>query len=205
MIRQKDHRPGLSPRKITFAIFISVASAVVLSRAPAFLLSHLFSGCDLHYQDSSLSPDGLWRVIWELDGCHGFLLSEYFYQKVSVLNTRSIDANPHIVFESDGEDKPIFTWPMRDELQIEIPSIRYITRSERGFSGISIQYAVQKSTLRELDQLQNAYNLKITTLPESRLSLEDRRSAESINEQYRNYLSHFKKWSQDFSLTGTHP
>ncbi len=195
-------------RRLTKDILTSllfIFGLFALLQAAIIIRAILFPVCDVHGENSSLSPDGIWRATWSTEGCSAFLLTTYFHSKVIVSKAiRPIKAS-YVVFKSDSPYNVTFTWPERNALHIEVPRITDITLSKRNFPGLSVSYGVPKSALRDLamrlkyDERQIALLRRKAVFGTPPLSLADRKAEEKNDENDRRYLGQFRSWSRDYA------
>jgi hypothetical protein len=187
-------------KRVILASLLSISGLLILLSATAIILVRGVV-CDVHDQDSSLSPDGIWRATWSTEGCSAAaLLTVYFDSKVTVSKTTLFTTASYLVFESDSPDRVAFAWPERDKLRIEVPSVANIVRSERSVPGLSVSYGVQESALLDLDNRQSIALRKKGAPEDPHLSVADRKIEERVDDNYRNYLDQFRTWTRDYAL-----
>ena len=129
--------------KLALKAIILTASLVIVALAVLIFIALLLmetNRCNIHDQESSLSPHGRWRAAWLVKGCTEISVIDIvdWHNKVIVSKTAGPATRSYIVFKSDSADDVTFTWPKRNELHIEVPSAARITRSERHVPGLSV-------------------------------------------------------------------
>jgi hypothetical protein len=98
-------------------------------------INWLFSGCDVHEEQETQSPDGTWKARWSTEGCHGLLLSTAYDSKVTIgKSSEFAQKTLPVVFESDSYDPVKFTWTTPSSLNIEVPTVTEVTRSVRSYT-----------------------------------------------------------------------
>jgi len=133
--------PSPAPRTVVLTLVAVLPLVLVLAIYAGFRLA--YSGCDLHDERRSASPDGRWQARWQTEGCHGRLDSMMFHSAVAILPGASPASTAvPTVFEDDSPDAPRLTWTDPHTLNIEIPSLATISKSLSAHGEVSITYSV---------------------------------------------------------------
>jgi hypothetical protein len=107
---------------------------------------------------------------------------------------------PQTVFESDVSDPIVLTWTGPRQLNIDVGNISQISTSARSHQEITITYSVPEWVMRNLAQI----HVRPDYLNNSKMSEQDRRTAERVDREYQLYLVKFRRWTEDYTLP-SHP
>jgi hypothetical protein len=176
-------------RKLAFILFGCLLSAITLLTIPAIYVWSV-SGCDVHENYQTSSPDGRWEVDGAITGCHGLLLSTNFDTKVTIYDPSKGPSNrPAVIFESGSAEPVTLTWTSTDALEVEIRQVTEVYRSLRSYDGVRITYRVTPDVIQGIKEIESHNGQG-----NQRLQPANQKVADKIDEDYRRYLSRCKDW-----------
>ena len=143
---------GLSWARVAYGVAAAVGVVLIGVFVVGYVTVQSFSGCDIHQEAVSVSPDGKWQARSNMEGCHGLLLTTWFDNKVTLSKiNKTATEKPQIVFESDASDPIVLTWTGPRQLNIDVGNISQISTSARSHRELTITYTVPEWVMTNLN------------------------------------------------------